>query len=60
VKLPLLPELKEQMERYKLRYTCDDCAHFDEVREACAHGYPTEEHRRTGDTVVFCKEFALD
>jgi hypothetical protein len=60
VKLPLAPPLREQIERFQLRFTCDDCAHFDRDGEACAHGYPTEEHRRPRAMVVFCKEFALD
>lgn len=55
---------REQRERYRLRFTCEDCAQFDEARETCAHGYPTEQHReaRYRDehaVLVFCKHFEL-
>jgi len=52
--------LRIEIAAYDLRYTCDDCAHFDAGRVACAHGYPTEPHRRGPDKeVIFCKEFEL-
>lgn len=60
---------REEAARFGLRFGCEDCAHFDEARDACVHGYPTAEHRRSalgeGDGserspwVVFCKEFIL-
>lgn len=51
--------LREEARRLVLLYRCDDCAHFDQPRAACAHGYPTEPHRKSLDQgeVVFCKEF---
>jgi hypothetical protein len=53
-----------QRERLALRFTCEDCALFDPEREACAHGFPTDEHRqryyaRPGAELVFCKDFEL-
>jgi hypothetical protein len=51
-------QLLEEIERFGLRYTCDDCAHFHEER--CAHGYPEGERRRTltvDEHIEFCKEF---
>jgi hypothetical protein len=53
-----------QDERFRLRFTCEFCALFDEQRETCAHGYPTTEHReaRYADpeaSIVFCKHFEL-
>ncbi|HSQ65795.1 MAG TPA: hypothetical protein VLM85_21385 [Polyangiaceae bacterium] len=49
--------------RFALRYTCDDCAHFDEQLAACGHGYPTTPHRAArlpqAGEIVFCKEFEL-
>lgn len=55
VDLRFLVEAKE----FSLRFTCDDCAHFD--GERCAHGYPEGERRdrsvREGDEIAFCKEF---
>jgi hypothetical protein len=52
--------LEREILAFELRYTCDDCAHFDPEKSRCAHGYPTEPHRRTAEAeVVFCKEFEL-
>lgn len=50
--------LVDEMQRYDLRWTCDDCAHFRNDR--CAHGWPHGERRRVlreGDVIVFCKEW---
>jgi hypothetical protein len=45
---------------FALRRTCEDCALWDDAADACAHGYPTEEHRRSRTSlVVFCKDFEL-
>ena len=54
----LLREARE----FSLRFTCDDCAHFDEDSLACEHGYPTEPHRVKLDVVselLFCKDYEL-
>jgi hypothetical protein len=60
VKLPLLASFRGEAARYALRFTCPHCAYFDPEREMCAHGYPTDEHRREdADPVVFCKEMEL-
>lgn len=55
---------REERQRFALRFTCDDCAQWDERRDACAHGYPTSDHRlpRYEDptaAIVFCKDFQL-
>jgi hypothetical protein len=55
---------REQREHFRLRFTCEHCALFDDVKETCAHGYPTTEHRdahyRDPDApLVFCKHFEL-
>ncbi len=52
----------QEIEAFRLRYACDDCAHFvaQSGDEACAHGYPLGERRRSlrvDDEIVFCKEF---
>jgi hypothetical protein len=57
----------EEAAACRLRFECDDCAHFDDARAACAHGYPVAPHRPTalgenvvvGSTITFCKEFEL-
>ncbi len=55
----------EEARRFRLLFTCEDCAHFQPGSGACGHGYPNEEHRRAryeGEdlarvAVVFCKEW---
>lgn len=64
MKLPQDAVFRQQRERYALRFTCEHCALFDPEREACAHGFPTEEHRlayyaRADAPLVFCKDFEL-
>lgn len=64
MKLPVDERFRTERERFRLRLHCEDCALFDEAREACAHGFPTAEHRRpqsdADDTpIVFCKDFEV-
>ena len=57
--------IDEESARFGLRFTCEDCAIFDERADRCRHEWPTDAHRRAryeaprgdGDEVVFCKEF---
>lgn len=51
--------LRREARRFLLVYRCEDCAHFDEARARCSHGYPTDPHRMSldGAFIVFCKEF---
>lgn len=55
--------LRREASLYKLKYTCESCAHFDEERRRCAEGYPSEPHvedRATRAlTLYFCKSFEL-
>jgi hypothetical protein len=55
--------LRAEAKLFLLRFSCDDCAHFDHDRAACVHGYPLEDGRRdmrlVGESVSFCKEFEL-
>jgi hypothetical protein len=64
VKIEQDARFREEREKFALKFNCEDCALFDEQRETCAHGYPTDEHRkaRYDDPrvlVVFCKHFEL-
>lgn len=64
MKLPQDATFRAERNRYALRFTCEDCALFDDVRERCAHGFPTDEHRAaryvdSASAVVFCKDFEL-
>ena len=56
----------EERGRYRLLHVCEDCVHFDAVRDRCAHGFPTADHRSAraatvapGGEVVFCKEWEI-
>lgn len=54
----------DERPRYSFRFCCEDCAMFDVPRQRCAHGFPTEEHRRDRYAdqqmpLAFCKEFEL-
>jgi len=59
VKTPVDERLRQEAERFRLRFRCDDCVHFD--GRSCTHGYPTDDHRRTLDDpfIVFCKELEI-
>ena len=53
-------QILQEIEAFRLRYACDDCAHFAAREQRCAHGYPLGERTRVlheGDEIVFCKEF---
>ena len=65
MRLPADRRFHEQRERYALRFTCEHCALFAADTEACAHGFPTEEHRlafyaKPGAPIVICKDFQLE
>ncbi len=61
-----LPSFVEQRARFALRFTCEHCSHFQDERQRCTHGYPTEVHRSVryeqvcAETeLIFCKDFDL-
>lgn len=39
--------------RYKLPYSCEDCAHFKVANETCTLGMPTEQHLRRNQIVSY-------
>jgi hypothetical protein len=53
--------LRAEAARFALRFACEDCAHFDDAKGACLHGYPPSPRRAEllRDEIVFCKEFEL-
>lgn len=62
MKLQRDERLVDESAQYALRMHCEDCALWDDERDRCAHGYPTNEHRRPTSPslpVVFCKDFEL-
>jgi hypothetical protein len=57
--------LNEALATFRVRYTCERCAHFEPRRGGCSLGFPNEAHRETQDaaasaTLVFCKAFELE
>ncbi|PKN32074.1 MAG: hypothetical protein CVU63_20640 [Deltaproteobacteria bacterium HGW-Deltaproteobacteria-20] len=61
--LPVDERLRQEAERYRLRFTCESCAWFDAEGGTCSHAYPNEAHKgidlNVADRVAFCKEFEL-
>ena len=57
------PSFRGEAERFNLRFSCEDCAHYDERSEACSNGYPNAAHRapvlETARELEFCKQFEL-
>ena len=65
MRFPLQQRHIDELRRFNLQFCCEECVHFDRWRQRCAHGWPTEEHRRARyddpgwPALVFCKEFEL-
>jgi hypothetical protein len=53
--------LRSEVQRFRLRFTCEHCAHFDPELTECSQGYPADEHRdprlEGRSELVFCKMF---
>ena len=57
-------ELRQEMKRLRLVYTCEECENFIADVEQCALLYPTDAHRKAAadavpdeGRVLFCKMF---
>jgi hypothetical protein len=60
MQVPVDGQFFHDLAAFSLRFTCDDCLYFQPDDQACAHEWPTKEHRLPViETVVFCKEFEL-
>ena len=63
MKTPVDERLTREVSAYRLRFRCEDCAHFEVERGRCGNGYPVEPHRERPlaglPTLEFCKEFEL-
>ena len=63
MKLPLDARFIEESRTFSLRFECETCGLFDDVRATCAHGYPTDEHIASAperrSLIVFCKEYEM-
>ena len=61
---PVTEALREEIRRYRLVFTCEECSHFVADAQVCDLLYPTEPHRQAavdakqdGDPLLFCKMF---
>ena len=63
MRTPVDAQLREEAERFQLRFTCEHCVHFAAERRACANEYPTDAHLEidleSQSSLEFCKEFEL-
>jgi hypothetical protein len=55
--------LRGEAERFRLRFGCEDCAHFAPDTQRCSNGFPTEPHLRIdlqrAQSLEFCKAFEV-
>ena len=59
--------VREEIQRFRLAFCCEDCRHFVSQDERCDLLYPTDPHRRgafesaaNGSQLVFCKMFEAE
>ncbi len=59
-------ELRDEMARFNLKATCEECRYFCEIKRACAMTYPVNHHvneaffANDGERIYFCKMFEVD
>ncbi len=53
--------LRLEAARFSFRFSCDDCAHFEETGARCSLSYPAAPRRDAleGDHLELCKGFEL-
>ncbi|HVK67894.1 MAG TPA: hypothetical protein VM694_25715 [Polyangium sp.] len=60
---PVDERLRQEARRFRLVFTCGDCAQYDPEGDRCSLGYPHVMHKEPDldarDEVVFCKTFEL-
>jgi hypothetical protein len=61
VKTRVDARLREEAERFRLRFACDDCAHFDAPAARCSLEYPAAPRRDALERpdLELCKSFEL-
>ena len=60
MKIRVDERLAREAERFRFRFRCDDCAHFDGAR--CGEGWDASEHRlpiAVEREIVFCTQFEM-
>jgi len=54
---------RDEARRFRLVFTCGDCAQYDPEGDRCSLGFPHEMHREADlehkTEVIFCKAFEL-
>lgn len=62
--IKMTPRFRQEAEKYRFAFCCEDCAHFCAQRESCAIQYPTAPHRapqverlQDEDRLYFCKMY---
>ena len=55
-------QLRDEAARYRLRFACDDCAHFDADGARCSLAFPAAPRRDAleGAELELCKSFELE
>ena len=55
------PRLKREAERFRFRFACDDCAHFQRVEATCSLSFGASPRRDAleGVHLELCKAFEL-
>ena len=60
---PVDTRLVEEAAKFRLRFACPDCVHFQPESRTCSNGYPAQPHLETelvpGSVLFFCKSFEL-
>ncbi len=62
MKTKVSEEFLAEVERYRLKFCCEDCAYYCSTEESCSEGYPNQMHRLSSlkkEKLIFCKLFEL-
>lgn len=52
--------LRQEAKTFRFQFSCEHCAHYDDINRRCAEGYPNEEHQSPlldQEEMLFCKLF---
>ena len=56
-------QLRGEARQFRLRFGCEDCAHFAPEARACGNGFPTAPHLgvdlERAESLEFCKAFEV-
>lgn len=60
--LPIDALLRREAADFRLMWSCESCAHFDDAAPSCSLGFPDAPHRDAAwdaEDLAFCKAFEL-